>query len=103
MAPNAFDPSTKIPWPQRDQEAILAKSWVGWHGDGTTNSKLSKISIDFPLFLSPHSTGCSRYVSATFLDDGSLLGSWQQAQGDGSQPLVSNHLGKSEVSRILGG
>ena len=65
--------------------------------------RLSKISIDFPLFLSPHSTGCSRYVSATFLDDGSLLGSWQQAQGDGSQPLVSNHLGKSEVSRILGG
>ena len=64
--------------------------------------KFSKISIDFPLFLSPHSTGCSRYASALFLEDGSLLGSWQQAQNDGSQPLVSNHLGKSEITRILG-
>ena len=64
--------------------------------------KLSKISVDFPLFLSPHSTGCSRYVSALLLDDGSLLGAWQQVQDDGSQPLVSNRLGKSEVARILG-
>ena len=64
--------------------------------------KLSKISIDFPLFLSPHSTGCSRYASALLLEDGSLFGAWQQAQGDGSQPLVSNRLAKSEVARILG-
>jgi len=64
--------------------------------------KLSKISVDFPLFLSPHSTGCSRYVSAIFLDDGSLLGTWQQAQADGSQPLVTNHLSKSEIVRMLG-
>ena len=64
--------------------------------------KLSKISIDFPLFLSPHSTGCSRYGSALFLDDGSLLGAWQQVQEDGSQPLVCNHLGKDEVIHILG-
>jgi hypothetical protein len=64
--------------------------------------KLSKISCDFPLFLSPHSTGCSRYASALFLDDGSLLGTWQQVQEDGSQPLVSNHVDKGEVTRILG-
>ena len=79
-------------------EEIGGLAW-GWDHEFP---KLSKISIDFPLFLSPHSTGCSRYASALFLDDGSLLGAWQQVQDDGSQPLVSNHLGKDEVTRILG-
>ena len=63
---------------------------------------MTKISIDFPLFISPHSTGCSRYASALFLDDGSLFATWQQVQANGSQPLVSNHLSKGEVNRILG-
>ena len=79
-------------------EEIGGLAW-GWDHEFP---KLSKISIDFPLFLSPHSTGCSRYASALFLDDGSLLGAWQQVQDDGSQPLVSNHVDKGEVTRILG-
>lgn len=79
-------------------EELGGLAW-GWDAEFP---KLSKISVDFPLFLSPHATGCSRYASAIFLGDGSLLGAWQQAQPDGSQPLVSNHLGKAEIDRILG-
>ena len=62
-------------------EELGGLAW-GWDAEFP---KLSKISVDFPLFLSPHATGCSRYASAIFLGDGSLLGAWQQAQPDGSQ------------------
>lgn len=79
-------------------EELGGLAW-GWDDEFP---KFSKISVDFPLFLSPFSTGCSRYASALFLADGTLLGAWQQAQNDGSQPLVSNHLSKKDVDRILG-
>ena len=63
--------------------------------------KMRRISIDFPLFLSPHATGCSRYVSAVSLREGSLLAAWQQASPDGAQPLVGNSLSTEEVTNIL--
>ena len=62
---------------------------------------ISPISTEFPLFISPHGTGCSRYVSAIFLKNGNLVSTWQQSQKDGSQPLVANQLERSEVERIL--
>ena len=64
--------------------------------------KIHPISTEFPLFISPNGTGCSRYVSSIFLQDGSLLASWQQAQKDGSQPLVFNTINHNEVARLLG-
>ena len=63
--------------------------------------KMHRLSADFPLFLSPHATGCSRYVSALFIADGSLVAAWQQADEAGSQPLVSHRLPAEEVARIL--
>jgi hypothetical protein len=62
---------------------------------------LRRISEDFPLFLSPHATGCSRYASASFLADGTLAAAWQQVAADGSQPLVGHSLDAEEVARIL--
>ena len=63
--------------------------------------KLHRISQDFPLFVSPHATGCSRYASASFLADGTLAAAWQQVAADGSQPLVGHSLESEEVARIL--
>jgi hypothetical protein len=63
--------------------------------------KLRRISQDFPLFVSPHATGCSRYASASFLADGTLAAAWQQVAADGSQPLVGHSLNAEEVARIL--
>jgi len=63
--------------------------------------KMQRLSLDFPLFLSPHAPGCSRYVSALCLDDGSLAAAWQQTAPDGSQPLVGHSLAAEEVARIL--
>ena len=63
--------------------------------------ELHKISVNFPSFISPKGTGCSRYTSATSLEDGSLFATWQQSQENESQPLVGHHLSSSEVIRIL--
>ena len=63
--------------------------------------QLRRISEDFPLFVSPHATGCSRYASARFLADGTLVAAWQQVAADGSQPLVGHSLTAEEVTRIL--
>ena len=62
---------------------------------------LNKISINFPLFISPFGTGCSRYASAVRFDDDSIFATWQQSQSNYSQPLVGNHLSSAEVKRIL--
>ena len=78
-------------------EELGGLAW-GWD---TEFPKLNKLSIDFPLFISPHGTGCSRYASAVSLADGSIFAAWQQSQKDESQPLVGNHLSSEEVERIL--
>ena len=78
-------------------EELGGLAW-GWDNEFPN---IKPISTDFPLFISPHGTGCSRYVSAIFLKNGDLLGTWQQSQKDGSQPLVRHLLDKTEVNRIL--
>jgi len=61
---------------------------------------IERLSVDQPLFLSPHGTGCSRYVDVLVASDG-LFASWQQAQADGSQPLVMNFLSTQQVQDLL--
>ena len=52
---------------------------------------LRRLSSCQPLFVSPYATGCCRYVDALVLPDG-ILATWQQAQPDGSQPLVGHKI-----------
>lgn len=66
-------------------------------GEPTDARRISEMK---PLFLSPFGTGSSRYVSAIPFRGG-IYATWQQAQADGSQPLVSNFLSKEEVTSIL--
>ncbi len=62
--------------------------------------EVQRLSVNLPLFTSPQGTGCSRYVSATWTQDG-LLATWQQSQDDLSQPLVSHFLPMETVEDIL--
>ena len=78
-------------------EELGGLAW-GWDNEFP---KMEKLSIDFPLFISPHGSGCSRYTSALSMQDGSIMATWQQGQSKGSQPLVSNLLSANEVKRIL--
>lgn len=66
-------------------------------GDLTTIDRLSR---NFPFFISPHGTGCSRYVDVLETKDG-MFATWQQSQPDGSQPLVMNVVSHSEIESIL--
>ncbi len=59
-----------------------------------------RVSRYEPMFISPHGTGCSRYVDVLTTRDG-MYATWQQAQADGSQPLVMNFLPTDEITRIL--
>jgi hypothetical protein len=62
--------------------------------------ELVRLTVDAPLFVSPHATGCSRYVSV--LEDGdSYLATWQQAQADGSQPLVAHRVARDRLLELL--
>ncbi|WP_417851206.1 exo-alpha-sialidase [Thalassoglobus sp.] len=63
-------------------------------------SQINRISKYAPLFVSPHGTGCSRYVDILTTGEG-LYATWQQGQADGSQPLVMNFLSNSEIENIL--
>jgi hypothetical protein len=60
-----------------------------------------RLSVEAPHFVSPHASGSCRYASATFLQDGSLVATWQQACADGSQPLMGNRLAANEVAQTL--
>ncbi len=66
-------------------------------GDFSQVHRLSKYK---PMFLSPHGTGCSRYVDVLQTDAG-MFATWQQSQEDCSQPLVMNKLGTDEIKEIL--
>ena len=61
---------------------------------------IERLSVDAPLFLSPHGTACSRYVS-TLKTEEAIHVIWQQSQDDLSQPLVGCRLGMDEVEAIL--
>jgi len=66
-------------------------------GDFSTSERLS---VYHPLFVSPHGSGCSRYVDVLETRDG-FYATWQQAQPDGSQPLVLNVLSHDEARELL--
>ena len=63
---------------------------------------MDRLSYVEPLFVSPHGTGCSRYVDTIVLEEG-ILATWQQAQADGSQPLVAHLLTNERIQDILAG
>ena len=63
-------------------------------------SNVQRISQYAPLFVSPHGTGCSRYVDVLQTSDG-IFASWQQSQDDGSQPLVMNFIPNATIEQIL--
>ena len=64
--------------------------------------RIQRLTLNFPLFISPCGTGCSRYVSTLSTDD-AIYATWQQSQDDYSQPLVGHKLAMEEVERILTG
>lgn len=75
----------------------LGGALVGWN---EAFPQMTRLSTLFPLFVSPHGTGCSRYVDV-LSTDGGLFATWQQGQADGSQPLVGNFLSTEQIAQIL--
>lgn len=65
--------------------------------DISTGERLSDL---LPLFVSPHGTGCSRYVDVLASKEG-FFATWQQSQEDLSQPLVMNFLSREDSLAIL--
>jgi hypothetical protein len=59
-----------------------------------------RLSVIEPALVSPHGTGCSRYVDVLVTDEGYYV-TWQQAQPDGSQPLVMNFVSMQAVTGLL--
>jgi hypothetical protein len=62
--------------------------------------QMERLSVLKPFFVSPWGTGASRYIDCVTTAEG-ILAVWQQAQTDGSQPLVGHYLPLAEVERIL--
>jgi hypothetical protein len=60
-----------------------------------------RLSLRFPMFISPYGTGCSRYIDTLSTEQG-YYAIWQQSQVDLSQPLVMNFLSMEEAEQILG-
>ena len=61
---------------------------------------VERLSIIEPMFVSPYGSGCSRYVDV--LETGEhYYATWQQAQADGSQPLVMNVVPRSDLEKLL--
>ncbi len=65
-------------------------------GDG----ELTRLSTLEPLFISPHGTGCSRYISTCKASEG-IWATWQQSQPDQSQPSVGNYLSNDDIKQLL--
>ncbi len=63
-------------------------------------TSVKRLSVVAPMFLSPHGTGCSRYVDVLETPD-HYFATWQQAQADGSQPLVMNVVPREALQAIL--
>lgn len=69
-------------------------------GDDSDLSHAESISVEGALFVSPHGTGCSRYI-ATLTTDQGIFANWQQSQDNLSQPLVGHFLPMERVNEIL--
>ncbi len=63
-------------------------------------SSIERLSVNAPMFVSPHGTGCSRYVDVLATEDG-FYATWQQSQDDHSQPLVMNFVSATEAAELL--
>ena len=63
-------------------------------------SRIERVSVVEPTFVSPHGTGCSRYVDV-FCDGRHYFVTWQQSQSDGSQPLLLNKVAVDEIESLL--
>jgi hypothetical protein len=72
---------------------------LAYYCDGDLRT-IDRLSVNGPLFVSPHGTGCSRYVDVLSTDEG-YYASWQQAQADGSQPLVMNFVSRERAESVL--
>ena len=72
---------------------------AGYFLDGDF-ANIERLSKHAPLFVSPHGTGCSRYVDVLQTADG-YYATWQQSQPDGSQPLVMNFVPHEVVAELL--
>ena len=68
--------------------------------EGNDLHRIRRLSVVAPMFVSPHGTGCSRYVDVLVTEDQYLV-TWQQAQADGSQPLVMNVVSREEIESLL--
>ena len=72
---------------------------VAFYSDDNLHS-VERLSINQPMFVSPHGSGCSRYVDVLTTDN-HYYATWQQAQADGSQSLVMNVVDREEVEGLL--
>lgn len=61
---------------------------------------VQRLSVIAPMFVSPHGTGCSRYVDVLSTED-KYIATWQQAQPDGSQALVTHAVDREQVEALL--
>lgn len=69
---------------------VLDEQWSG----------IQRLSQHLPWFVSPHGTGCSRYVDVLAASDGYYV-TWQQSQPDLSQPLVMHHVPHQQILAAL--
>lgn len=67
---------------------------------GDRPDQMVRLSRLQPAFVSPHGTGCSRYVDLLATPHG-VYASWQQSQADHSQPLVMNFLPQARIEALL--
>ena len=70
------------------------------HYENDDLHSIERLSTTEPMFVSPHGTGCSRYVDVLVTPD-HYFATWQQAQTDGSQPLVMNVVPRAEIEELL--
>jgi len=94
---------------QLDENPTAVKRPRGWSceeiggvavGCDDDLSRAVSLCPDSALFISPHGTGCSRYV-ATLTTDAGIFTTWQQSQPDLSQPLVGYFLDQDRIEEIL--
>jgi hypothetical protein len=71
----------------------------GYFEDGEMND-FRRLSLLYPMFVSPDGTGSSRYVDVLESEEG-FYAVWQQSQKDFSQPLVMNFLPRDKAEKLL--
>ena len=54
------------------------------------DGELKRISLKFPMFISPFGSGCCRYISSYALSEG-VITIWQQSQNSFAQSLVATY------------